>query len=119
MEGPKPRGNNLGKILAHWVEVRRSHEQQADASLAERCERLTAEGNVRMSRTTTSRVLWQLELTRKKTFRAAEGDTIEGQQARTAYQKMVAAAIAEELIFVDETSARIDPAWLHVWAPQC
>jgi transposase len=59
-------GGNPGKIVAHLAAVARLHEQQPDASLAERCERLAAEVAVQVSRTTMSRALRRLHLTRKK-----------------------------------------------------
>jgi transposase len=64
---PQPHGGgNPGKIGPHLAAVARWHHQQPDASLAERCERLAAEAAVRVSRTTMSRALRRLALSRKK-----------------------------------------------------
>jgi transposase len=64
---PQPHGGgNPGKIGPHWAAVARLHQQQPDASLAERCEHLAAEVGVQVSRTTMSRALRRLQLTRKK-----------------------------------------------------
>jgi transposase len=64
---PQPHGGgNPGKIGPHLAAVARVHSQQPDASLAERCERLAAEVAVQVSRTTMSRALRRLQLTRKK-----------------------------------------------------
>jgi transposase len=59
-------GGNPGKIGRHAALVERLHGQQPDASLAEKCEQLVAAGGVRVSRTTMSRALRRLGLTRKK-----------------------------------------------------
>jgi putative transposase len=64
---PKPHGGgNPGKMRGQWATVERLHHHQPDASLAERCEQLAVEGGVVVSRTTMSRALRQLRLTRKK-----------------------------------------------------
>src|SRR5262244_1372519 len=59
---PHPHGGgNPGKIGPHLAAVARVHDQQPDASLAERCERLAAEVAVQVSRTTMSRALRRLQ----------------------------------------------------------
>lgn len=64
---PKPHGGgNPGKVGPYLALVQRLHEQQPDASLAERCERLAAAARVHVGRTTMQRVLKQLGLTRQK-----------------------------------------------------
>ena len=64
---PKPHGGgNPGKVRPYLAVVRQFHEQQPDASLAERCAGFAAAGHVRVGRTTRHRVLKQLGLTRKK-----------------------------------------------------
>lgn len=59
-------GGNPGKLVGHFALVERFHQQQPDASLAERCERVAAAVQVRVSRRTMSRALQRLKLTRKK-----------------------------------------------------
>ena len=54
----------------------------------------------------------------KKTFRATEQETPEGQQARTAYREAIQAAAPDTLIFLDETGTHIDLARLYAWAPR-
>ena len=64
---PKPHGGgNPGKVRPYLSLIHHLHQQQPDASLAERCERLAAATPVRVGRTTMQRVLRQLGLTRKK-----------------------------------------------------
>jgi transposase len=64
---PKPHGGgNPGKVRPYLALVQHLHQQQPDASLAERCERLAAAAPVHVGRTTMQRVLRQLGLTRKK-----------------------------------------------------
>jgi putative transposase len=64
---PRPHGGgNPGKIKPYLAVVQRLHQQQPDASLAERCERLAATAPVHVGRTTMHRALRQLGLTRKK-----------------------------------------------------
>jgi putative transposase len=64
---PRPHGGgNPGKIGPYLGIVQHLHQQQPDASLAERCEGLAAATQVRVGRTTMQRVLQQLRLTRKK-----------------------------------------------------
>jgi transposase len=64
---PKPHGGgNPGKIGPYLRVVQQLHQQQPDASLAERCEHLAASTPVHIGRTTMHRALKQLGLTRKK-----------------------------------------------------
>jgi transposase len=64
---PKPHGGGSpGKIGPHLSMSERLHEQQPDASLAERCEQLAATAPVHVGRTTMHRALKRLGLTRKK-----------------------------------------------------
>jgi len=64
---PKPHGGgNPGKVRPYLALVQHFHEQQPDASLAERCERLAAAVQVHVGRTTMHRGLRQLGLSRKK-----------------------------------------------------
>ena len=64
---PRPHGGgNPGKVRPYLGLLQHLHQQQPDASLAERCERLAAATPVRVGRTTMQRVLRQLGLTRKK-----------------------------------------------------
>ncbi|HKA52861.1 MAG TPA: helix-turn-helix domain-containing protein [Candidatus Binatia bacterium] len=64
---PKPHGGgNPGKVKPYLAVAQHLHQQQSDASLAERCEQLAAAVQVRVGRTTMQRVLGQLGLTRQK-----------------------------------------------------
>lgn len=64
---PKPHGGgNPGKVGPYLSVVQKLHQQQPDASLAERCEQLAGTGAVHIGRTTMHRALKQLGLTRKK-----------------------------------------------------
>jgi transposase len=64
---PKPHGGgNPGKVGPYLGLISHLHQQQPDASLAERCERLAAAAQVYVGRTTMQRVLKHLGLTRKK-----------------------------------------------------
>ena len=64
---PKPHGGgNPGKIGPYLRGVQQLHQQQPDASLAERCEQLAATVPVHIGRTTMHRALKHLGLTRKK-----------------------------------------------------
>jgi transposase len=64
---PEPHGGgNPGKIGPYLRVVEQLHQQQPDASLAERCEQLAATTPVHVGRTTMQRALKQLGLTRKK-----------------------------------------------------
>ena len=59
-------GGNPGKLVNHLAVVEQLHQHQPDATLAERCERVAAAVQVRVSRRTMSRALQRLQLTRKK-----------------------------------------------------
>jgi transposase len=59
-------GGNPGKIGPYLAVVQQLHQQQPDASLAERCEQLATAAQVHIGRTTMHRDLRQLGLTRKK-----------------------------------------------------
>jgi transposase len=54
----------------------------------------------------------------KKTFHAAEQDTVEGGQARAAFQELIRQREGEPLLFVDETGSHIDLARPYAWAPR-
>jgi len=74
---PRPHGGgNPGKIGPYLGIVQHLHQQQPDASLAERCERLAGATQVRVGRTTMHRVLQQLRLTRKKRLSARRNRTL-------------------------------------------
>jgi putative transposase len=73
---PSPHGGgNPGKIGPYLGVVQQQQQQQPDASLAERCERLAAATQGRVGRTTMHRVLKQLRLTRKKRLSALRNKT--------------------------------------------
>lgn len=64
---PKPHGGgNPGKITPYLRIVEQLHQQQPDATLAERCEQLAALTPAHVGCTTMHRALLQLGLTRKK-----------------------------------------------------
>jgi transposase len=64
---PEPHGGgNPGKIVAYRSTVEQLHRHSPDASLAESCAQLATMVQVQVSRTTMSRTLRQLGLTRKK-----------------------------------------------------
>ena len=74
---PRPHGGgNPGKIGPYVGIVQPLHQQQPDASLAERWERLAAAAQGRVGRTTRHRVLKQLRLTRKKRPSALRNRTL-------------------------------------------
>jgi transposase len=59
-------GGNPGKLVGHLALVEQVHQQQPDASLAERCERVAVAVQVHVSRRTMSRAMQRLKLSRKK-----------------------------------------------------
>ena len=64
---PKPHGGgNPGKIGPYLRVVQQLHQEQPDASLAERCEQLATQVRVHVGRSTMHRALDHLGLTRKK-----------------------------------------------------
>ena len=64
---PQPHGGgNPGKIGPYLGVVQQLHQEQPDASLAERCEQLATQVRVHVGRSTMHRALDHLGLTRKK-----------------------------------------------------
>lgn len=64
---PAPHGGgNPGKLGPYLSVVQQLHQQQPDASLAERCEQVATQVRVHVGRSTMHRALDHLGLTRKK-----------------------------------------------------
>ena len=74
-----------------------------DATLAELCELLLQETNIRIGVSTMFRMLDKQDLTLKKTVHPSEKETEQVQIQRCEFFSIIQALLAQDLIFIDET----------------
>jgi transposase len=104
---PKPHGGGApAKMDAGGLDVVQALVQMApDATLSELRQRFEEHYQRRVSIATMSRVLAQLQLTRKKTFHATEQERPEVQRQRAAFREAMPEFDPTALVFVDESGS--------------
>jgi transposase len=118
---PKPHGGGRRpKLHAEQLNlVATLVESDNDATLSELCDRLQAETSMAISRSTMSRVLQTLQLTRKKkTLHASEAASPRVQRARVDYWQQIRQIAPEHLVFIDETGVNLAMVRLYARAPK-
>ncbi|MEM9218319.1 MAG: IS630 family transposase [Cyanobacteria bacterium P01_F01_bin.150] len=103
---PLPRGGNTPAKLtpAHLEVLQTLVEDDNDATLAQLAQRLEQTTQLKVSSSTISRDLSQLNITRKKkSLKASKAYTDEVQQQRREYWEDMAAIKVSDLVFLDET----------------
>jgi transposase len=94
--------------------LRAQLDAMPDATLAEYCAPWERAQGVRLSVATMHRAIARLGWTRKKSFRATEQDPVK----RAAWWETVGTLCAQDLVFVDESSATIRLTRLYARAPR-
>ncbi|MFY0539471.1 hypothetical protein [Nannocystis pusilla] len=89
-----------------------------DATLEELCVALELRAGLRISRSTMSRELRLLGLTRKKSLVARERCTADVVAARDAFVAQMQSCDPERLIFLDESGSHISMTRTRAWAPR-
>jgi transposase len=107
------RGGRPATLAGHDAALRRAVREYPDATPAEHRDRL----KLPVSRVTVWRALRRLRLTRKKkSTHAAERDRPDVAEARRRWPETVAGVPAEDLAFIDETSANTAMQRTHGYA---
>ncbi|MDY6966955.1 MAG: IS630 family transposase [Halobacteriota archaeon] len=119
--GPKRRTQQTPSKLTpgHLAVLRRLVEEQNDATLEELRERLIAEIQVSVSRSTIDRALKKLGFDiKKKTFHADEKESERVQLKRVEFWELVRGILAKDLIFIDESGVNLALTRLQARAPK-
>lgn len=112
--GPKPKLNAAQLSL-----VRALVEADNDATLEELCGQLKEQTTITISRSTMSRILQQMGLTRKKkTLHATEKDSPRVQQERVDYWQQLRDIDPQDLVFIDEAGVNLAMTRVYARSPR-
>jgi transposase len=89
-----------------------------DATLAELCDLLLQETNIRVGVSTMFRMLKKQDLTLKKTLHPSEKETEQVQIQRCEFWQIMPALLAQDLIFIDETGVDLALTRLGARSPR-
>lgn len=102
------------KRHAVQVEVSAQLEAYPDATVEEHCRLWEAEHSVKVSASTMSRAIKQLNVTRKKTLKASE----QNEEARAAWRASISTLKSHQFVFVDECGSNMGLTRLMARAPR-